>query len=130
MSITIANTTFNNVKHDAAGDVLYLNVSDPADAVTFDDTPEGHNVGWNATGEIVASRAAAPTLAARARGQGRNHAAEPCRSQRRHARRSTASGIAVPASGYLAANASVRTGSYTYGTQHVATSIRLSARLS
>jgi uncharacterized protein YuzE len=54
MSITIANTTFNNVRYDAAGDVLYLNVGDPADAVTFDDTPEGHNVGSNATGEIVA----------------------------------------------------------------------------
>jgi uncharacterized protein YuzE len=54
MSITIANTTFNNVKYDAVGDVLYLNVGDPADAVTFDDTPEGHNVGWNAAGEIVA----------------------------------------------------------------------------
>jgi uncharacterized protein YuzE len=53
MSITIANTTFNNVKYDALGDVLYLNVGDPGDAVTFDDTPEGHNVGWNAAGEVV-----------------------------------------------------------------------------
>ena len=41
MNITIANTTFNNVKYDALGDVLYLNVGDPADAITFDDTPEG-----------------------------------------------------------------------------------------
>jgi hypothetical protein len=54
MSITIANTTFDNIKYDALGDVLYLNLGDPADAVTFDDTPEGHNVGWNATGELVA----------------------------------------------------------------------------
>jgi hypothetical protein len=54
MSVTIANTTFHDTKYDAAGGVLYLNVGDPADAVTFDDTPEGHNVGRNATGEIVA----------------------------------------------------------------------------
>ncbi len=53
MNITIADTTFDNVKYDALGDVLYLNVGDPADAVAFDDTPEGHNVGWNAAGEIV-----------------------------------------------------------------------------
>jgi hypothetical protein len=62
MSITIANTTFNHVKYDALGDVLYLNVGDSADAVTFDDTPEGHNVGWNAAGELVAVALLHPRL--------------------------------------------------------------------
>lgn len=54
MSITIAGTTFNDVEYDATGDVLYLNVNHPGEAVDYDDTPEGHNVGWNADGEIVA----------------------------------------------------------------------------
>lgn len=62
MSITIADTTFNTVKYDALGDVLYLNVGDPADAITFDDTPEGHNVGWNAAGELVAVALLHPRL--------------------------------------------------------------------
>lgn len=54
MSITIANTTFDNVSYDEIGDVLYLNVGDPHDAVTFDDTPEGHNVGYSRSGDLVA----------------------------------------------------------------------------
>ena len=32
---------------------MYLNVGDPADALTFEDTPEGHNVGSNAVGDVV-----------------------------------------------------------------------------
>ncbi len=54
MNITIANATFDNVEYDQIGDVLYLNVGDPADAVDFDDTPEGHNVGYDAAGRLVA----------------------------------------------------------------------------
>jgi uncharacterized protein YuzE len=53
MNVTIAGTVFNNNEYDAVGDVLYLNVGNPDDGVDFDDTPEGHNVGWNAEGEIV-----------------------------------------------------------------------------
>lgn len=54
MSITIANITFNDVEYDAEYDVLYLNANHPGEAVDYDDTPEGHNVGWNTAGEIVA----------------------------------------------------------------------------
>lgn len=53
MSITIAGTTLNDIEYDATGDVLYLNVNRPGEAVEYDDTPEGHNVGWNAAGELV-----------------------------------------------------------------------------
>ncbi len=53
MNVTIAGITFDNNEYDAIGDVLYLNVGDPDDATDFDDTPEGHNVGWNQAGEIV-----------------------------------------------------------------------------
>lgn len=53
MNITIAGITFDHVHYDQDGDVLYLNVGTPGNAVDYDDTPEGHNVGWNAAGEIV-----------------------------------------------------------------------------
>jgi hypothetical protein len=48
MNVTIAGTVFDDNEYDAVGDVLYLNVGNPDDGVDFDDTPEGHNVGWNA----------------------------------------------------------------------------------
>lgn len=53
MNITIAGITFDNNEYDSTGDVLYLNVGSPDDAIEFDDTPEGHNVGWNAAGQLV-----------------------------------------------------------------------------
>lgn len=53
MNVTIAGIVFDNNEYDAVGDVLFLDVGHPDDAVDFDDTLEGHNVGWNANGEMV-----------------------------------------------------------------------------
>jgi uncharacterized protein YuzE len=53
MSITIGNLTFDGVHYDADGDVLYLHRADPADAVDFDASPEGHALRFNADGELI-----------------------------------------------------------------------------
>jgi uncharacterized protein YuzE len=53
LTITIGQTTFDRVNYDAEGDVLYLHVGDPSSAVDFDETPEGHALRFNATGELV-----------------------------------------------------------------------------
>lgn len=53
-NVTVAGIIFDHNSYDPEGDVLYLNVGKPGGgAIDFDDTPEGHNVGWNAAGEIV-----------------------------------------------------------------------------
>lgn len=53
MSITIAGTTFDNVSYDADADVLYLHVGDPATAVDFDASPEGHALRFDASHNLV-----------------------------------------------------------------------------
>jgi uncharacterized protein YuzE len=53
MTIRIANTDFDRIDYDADADVLYLAADDPARAVEFDETPEGHAVRYGASGEIV-----------------------------------------------------------------------------
>lgn len=53
MSITIGNTTFDRVDYNAEADVLYLHVGDPARAVDFDESPEGHAVRYGPHGELV-----------------------------------------------------------------------------
>lgn len=53
MNITIGNITFDNVDYDVHADVLYLHKGDPSTAVTFDETPEGHHVRFNASGDLV-----------------------------------------------------------------------------
>lgn len=54
MSITIAGTIFEQHHYDPRGDVLYLSVpghaGPPARAYS---TPEGHNVEYGTTGQIV-----------------------------------------------------------------------------
>ena len=42
MSVNIGGITFDRVRYDRDGDVLYLHVGDPATAVDFDASPEGH----------------------------------------------------------------------------------------
>ena len=53
MTIRIANTDFDRVDYDAEADVLYMAAGDPARAVDFDETPEGHAVRYDAGGELV-----------------------------------------------------------------------------
>lgn len=53
MSVTIADITFDRVQYDAEADVLYLHVGDPAGAVGFDETPEGHAVRFDGDGSVV-----------------------------------------------------------------------------
>ena len=57
--VTIGGITFDRVRYDADADadadadVLYLHVGDPATAVAFDETPEGHHIRLDATGRVV-----------------------------------------------------------------------------
>jgi uncharacterized protein YuzE len=53
MTVTIGGITFDRVEYDAEGDVLYLHVGDPSDAVEFDETPEGHAVRFDRNGNVV-----------------------------------------------------------------------------
>ena len=53
MTITIGSTTFDNVFYDADVDVLYLDKGDPAAAVDFDESPEGHALRFDAKGNLV-----------------------------------------------------------------------------
>jgi uncharacterized protein YuzE len=53
MTVTIGTTTFDNVDYDADADVLYLHVGDPATAVDFDESPEGHALRFDAGGHLV-----------------------------------------------------------------------------
>ena len=47
------NIECDRVEYDADADVLYLHVGDPARAVDYDETPEGHAVRFNREGELV-----------------------------------------------------------------------------
>ena len=51
--LTIGDVTFDRVVYDREGDVLYLHVGDPATAVDFDESPEGHALRYDATGRLV-----------------------------------------------------------------------------
>jgi uncharacterized protein YuzE len=53
MTITIGHTTFDHVDYDADADVLYLHVGEPATAVDFDESPEGHALRFDADGGLV-----------------------------------------------------------------------------
>ena len=53
MKVTIAGITFDNVMYDPDGDVLYLHVGDPKTAVAFEESPEGHAIRLDASGEVV-----------------------------------------------------------------------------
>jgi len=52
-AITIAGITFDRVRYDADADVLYLHVGDPASAVDFGESPEGHHLRFNSDGALV-----------------------------------------------------------------------------
>lgn len=53
MTITIGTFTFDNVFYDSEVDVLYLHMGDPATAVGFDESPEGHALRFGADGRLV-----------------------------------------------------------------------------
>jgi uncharacterized protein YuzE len=53
MTVTIAGITFDRVDYDEKGDVLYLHVGDPTTAVEFDQSPEGHALRFDASGNLV-----------------------------------------------------------------------------
>lgn len=53
MSVTIGDTTFHRIRYDARGDVLYMHVGEPSDAVDFHGAREGHGLGYDPNGKLV-----------------------------------------------------------------------------
>ena len=53
MTVQIGNHIFDRVHYDAEGDVLYLHRGDPATAVEFDASPEGHALRFDRHGDLV-----------------------------------------------------------------------------
>ena len=53
MKVTIGHITFDRVRYDDAGDVLYLHRADPSDAVDFDESPEGHHRRFDGDGRLI-----------------------------------------------------------------------------
>lgn len=53
MTVQIANISFERVRYDAEGDVLYLHHGDPSTAVHFDASPEGHALRFDGKGHLV-----------------------------------------------------------------------------
>jgi uncharacterized protein YuzE len=43
----------SGVDYDRDADVLYLSVGDPANAVDFDETPDGHALRFDTAGELI-----------------------------------------------------------------------------
>lgn len=53
MTVRIANIDFDRVDYDEDVDVLYLAAGDPARAVDFDETPEGHALRFDSDGQLI-----------------------------------------------------------------------------
>jgi YD repeat-containing protein len=53
MTVTVGSITFDRVSYDRDADVLYLSVGDPAQAVDFDESAEGHALRYDASGRLV-----------------------------------------------------------------------------
>jgi uncharacterized protein YuzE len=53
VTVRIAGIEFDNNYYDREPDVLYLHVGDPASAVGFDATPEGHHTRYGKDGSLV-----------------------------------------------------------------------------
>jgi YD repeat-containing protein len=53
MTLTIGSVTFDRVSYDRDADVLYLSAGDPANAVDFDESAEGHALRYDAEGRLV-----------------------------------------------------------------------------
>jgi uncharacterized protein YuzE len=52
-TVTIGQTTFDNVDYDRDADVLYLSVGVPQPAAQTFGTPEGHAVRYDAEGRVA-----------------------------------------------------------------------------
>ena len=53
MTITLGSFEFDHVFYDSDVDVLYLHKGEPASAVDFDESPEGHALRFDGEGELV-----------------------------------------------------------------------------
>ena len=53
MKVTIGHITFDRVRYDDGGDVLYLHRADPSDSVDFDESPEGHHLRFDGDGRLI-----------------------------------------------------------------------------
>jgi uncharacterized protein YuzE len=53
VSVTVGSVAFDRVSYDRDADVLYLGVGDPAQAVEFDESAEGHALRHDADGRLV-----------------------------------------------------------------------------
>jgi uncharacterized protein YuzE len=53
VTVKVAGIEFDNTFYDRGADVLYLHVGDPASAVDFGATPEGHHARYGADGSLV-----------------------------------------------------------------------------
>jgi YD repeat-containing protein len=53
MTLTIGSVTFDRASYDRGADVLYLSVGDPATAVDFDESAEGHALRYDGEGRLV-----------------------------------------------------------------------------
>lgn len=52
-TVTIGETTFDDISYDRDADVLYLSVGKPRPAAQTYGTPEGHAVRYDAGGHII-----------------------------------------------------------------------------
>jgi uncharacterized protein YuzE len=53
VTVTVGGVQFDRVSYDREADVLYLHAGDPASAVEFDESPEGHALRLNRSGRLV-----------------------------------------------------------------------------
>jgi uncharacterized protein YuzE len=53
MEVTIGHITFDRVRYDDGGDVLYLHRDDPSHAIDFDESPEGHHLRFDRNGRLI-----------------------------------------------------------------------------
>lgn len=53
VNVRVGPLAFDRASFDARADVLYLHLGDPANAVSFESSDEGHALRYDATGRIV-----------------------------------------------------------------------------
>jgi uncharacterized protein YuzE len=51
--VRVAGIAFDNCAYYADGDVLYINVGNPDDAVDWDGTPEGDGTSYGSDGSLI-----------------------------------------------------------------------------